>query len=53
MSDVKNIILVRNKHASEEMIKLAQENNIAILECEYSMYKASGLMYNAGLQPVY
>lgn len=53
MSDVTNIVLVRNKAANEEMIALAEENGIVMLECSYSMFKASGILYNAGLNPVY
>lgn len=53
MSDIKNIVLVRNKKASEEMIKLAEENRIVIMECSYSMYKACGLLFEKGINPVY
>ncbi|NVO19283.1 MAG: hypothetical protein HXX13_06255 [Bacteroidetes bacterium] len=53
MADVTNIVLVRNKAASEEMITLAKENRIVMLECSYSMFKSCGLLYQAGLQPVY
>jgi hypothetical protein len=53
MSDVTNIVLVRNKVASEEMISLARENGIVMLECRFSMFKSCGLLYEAGLSPVY
>jgi len=53
MSDIKNIVLVRNKKASPEMIALAEENRIVILECSYSMYKACGLLFENGINPVY
>lgn len=53
MSDVKHIVLVRNKKANEDMIKLAEENGISLMECEYSMFKTSGILFEAGLQPVY
>jgi len=53
MADVSNIVLVRDKKADPEMIRLARENGIVMLECRYSMFKACGLLYQAGLQPVY
>lgn len=53
MSDIKNIVLVRNKKASAEMISLAEENRIVIIQCSYSMYKACGLLFQNGLPPVY
>ncbi len=53
MSDIKNIVLVRNKKASPEMIALAKENRIVILQCRYSMYKACGLLFQNGINPVY
>ena len=53
MSDIKNIVLVRNKKASPEMIALAEENRIVIMQCSYSMYKACGLLFHEGVNPVY
>jgi predicted transcriptional regulator len=53
MSDIKNIILVRNKKASPEMIALAEENRIVIMQCSYSMYKTCGLLFQSGLNPIY
>lgn len=53
MSDISNIIFVRQKKATPEMIQLAEENDMILVECDYSMYRASGLLYSAGLMPVY
>lgn len=53
MSDIQNIILVRNKQATAEMIKMAEENQMVVMQCAYSMYKSCGLLFNAGLEPVY
>lgn len=53
MSDICNIIFVRNKKATAEMIELAHENDMVLIECGYSMFKTSGLLYNAGLKPLY
>jgi predicted transcriptional regulator len=53
MSDIKCIIYARGKKASPEMIELAEENDMVLMECRYSMFKISGLLYRAGVQPVY
>jgi hypothetical protein len=53
MSDISNIIFVRNKKVSDEMICLAKENQMVLIECEYSMFKTSGLLYQAGIKPIY
>jgi predicted transcriptional regulator len=53
MSDIQNIVLVRNKEATMEMIAMAEENGIVIMQCSYSMYKSCGLLYQNGLNPVY
>ncbi len=53
MADINCIIFARNKKASPEMIKLAKESGIDLIECRYSMFRASGLLFNSGLKPVY
>ncbi len=53
MSDAPYILLCRGKQVSSEMMELACENNILIITSSLSLYKCSGLLYNAGLNPVY
>lgn len=53
MSDINKIIFVRKKKATNEMIQLAVENDMILIECEYSMFKASGILYHSGLKPVF
>jgi hypothetical protein len=53
MSDINNIIFVRNKKVTDEMISLAKENQMVLIECEYSMFKTSGLLYQSGIKPLY
>jgi predicted transcriptional regulator len=53
MADIRAIILVRNKKASQEMLDLASENKMCILESPYSLFKSSGLLFRAGLKPIY
>jgi len=53
MSDISYILFVRNKKASEEMQQLACENDIMLLECNYSMFRACASLFKLGLEPVY
>lgn len=53
MAEVHCILLVRNKKATEDMIQLAKESGLVLMETPYSMYRTSGELYKAGLQPVY
>lgn len=53
MSDVQYILFARGKKVTEEMIELAKDNDIVIIRTPYSMFKTSGILYGAGLKPVY
>lgn len=53
MSDIRVILFVRNKSVDAEMITLAEENDMVLLRTPYSMFKTAGLLYGAGLKPVY
>ena len=53
MSDVRYIIFVRGKAVTDEMIDLADENGMVVIRTDYSMFKTSGILYSAGLKPVY
>ena len=53
MSDISCIVFARKKKVSKEMIELAKESNIALIECASSVFKAAGKLYAAGINPVY
>jgi predicted transcriptional regulator len=53
MSDAPYLVICRGKEVSEEMLSLARENNILIIKSPYSMFRCAGLLYSAGLKPVY
>ena len=53
MAGLEVAIIVRNKKPSEEMLELAEENDMTIIACPFSLFKACGLLYDAGLQPLY
>lgn len=53
MADIRFIVFVRNKKVTDEMLALACDNNMCILESPFTLFKASGILYQAGLKPVY
>lgn len=53
MADIEVVLLARDKVASEEMIELANENGLVVLETSFSIFRASGVLYKNGLNPVY
>lgn len=53
MSDISFILVARNKYITQEMKDLAVENNMVIISSPFSLFKCSGLLYTAGLNPVF
>lgn len=53
MADIQAIVFVRNKTVSEDMITLAEDNGIVLIESPFTMFKASGLLFGKGVKPVY
>ncbi len=53
MSDIACVIFARNKKVSPEMLELAKENELIVLECQYSVFKTCGLLFQAGIQPIF
>ncbi len=53
MADVGAILLVRNKRAPAAMVSLAEENGLLVLESPFSMFRASGVLYQHGLLPIF
>ena len=53
MATLDIIIVVRNKKVTEDMIELAEDDDMVILSCAYSMFKVCGLLYEAGIKPLY
>ena len=53
MADIRFVVFVRNKKVTEEMLALANDNNMCLLESPFTLFKASGILYQAGLNPVY
>lgn len=53
MADIEVVLLARNKKASPEMIELANDNGLILLESPYSIFRCSGILFKNGLDPVY
>ncbi len=53
MSDISCIIFARNKKVSIELIELARENEMIVLECRFSVFKTCGLLFTAGVKPIF
>ena len=53
VADVPVVILCRNKKATPEMIELASENGIVLLETPFSIFRSSGILFQNGLKPLY
>jgi hypothetical protein len=53
MAEIKYILFVRNKKPTNEMLDLAKKEKIVLMISEKSMYRVSGLLFKAGLDPIY
>lgn len=53
MSDINCIIFARNKKVSSDIISLARENGMVLVESPFSVFKISGELYHAGINPLY
>ena len=53
MANLETIIFVRGKKPTEDMIELAEDDDMVIMSCAYSMFKACGLLYENGIKPLY
>jgi predicted transcriptional regulator len=53
MSDIYCVIFARDKKVGEDIVNLAKENNIILVESPHSVFHVSGELYKAGLKPIY
>ena len=53
MADLRVVILGRAKEPDEDMLALAKEAYISIIKSEFSIFKISGILYGAGIKPIY
>jgi hypothetical protein len=53
MSDISCIIFARDKKIGEDMISLARENQMILVESPHSVFHISGELYKAGIKSIY
>ena len=53
MADLRVVILGRDKQPDEDMLELAVDADITLIKSKFSIFKISGILYNAGIQPLY
>ncbi|MDR0438439.1 MAG: hypothetical protein LBH22_09110 [Bacteroidales bacterium] len=53
MADLNTVIFVRGKKVTEDMIDIARENDMIVLQTEYSMFRTAGVLWEAGIKPVF
>lgn len=52
MSGITCIIFGRCKHITQEMLLLAEENGIAVIESGLTLFEISGKLFQNGIRPV-
>ena len=53
MSDLRVVLLGRDKQPDEDMLELAEEIDITLIKSKFSIFKISGILYGAGIEPLY
>lgn len=53
VAEIHCLVIVRNKKVSKDIVDLATSLNMVLIESPYSMFKASGILYSNGLNPLY
>jgi predicted transcriptional regulator len=53
MATLDIVVFVRNKKPTEDMIELAEDNDMVLIATSYSMFKTCGLLFDSGIEPLY
>ena len=53
MADLRVVLIGRDKQPDEDMLELAVDSDITIIKSKYSIFKLSGILYGAGIKPLY
>jgi len=53
MSDISCIVFARAKKITDEMISIAKENKMTLIESHHSLFHISGELYKAGVKSIY
>ncbi|MCL2561517.1 MAG: DRTGG domain-containing protein [Rikenellaceae bacterium] len=53
MSNVSYMVICRGKTVTEDMLELAEENDMVVIASPFSLFKCAGLLWQAGLKELY
>ena len=53
MAEIDCIVIARGKKVSPSMVELADRAGVILVECDYSVFRPSGILFDAGLKPIY
>ena len=53
MADISCILFVRDKEIPANMVRLAEESDIILMKTRHTMFWVCGILYQAGVVPVY
>lgn len=53
MADLRVVLIGRDKQPDAEMLELAEDSGITIIKSKFSIFKISGILYAAGILPLY
>ena len=53
MSEISCVVFARDKKIGDEMVSLAKENNMILIESPHSVFYISGELYKAGIKSIY
>ena len=53
MADLRVVVIGRDKQPDADMLELADELGITLIKSRYSLFKISGILYAAGIKPLY
>lgn len=53
MSEINCIVFARDKKINNDIIRLAEENGIVLIESPFSVFRISGELYSAGIKPLF
>ncbi|MBR2224511.1 MAG: hypothetical protein IKN60_01105 [Bacteroidales bacterium] len=53
MADLRVVVIGRDKQPDDDMLELAEDSGITIVKSKFSIFKISGILYGAGIEPLY
>ena len=53
MSDLRVVLIRRDKQPDDDMLELAEDLDITLIKSKFSVFKISGILYAAGIEPLY